>query len=132
MPDLRPGASCARVGALLTEVGHAIDAADNAPAAHLSAWLCQVAAVQALLAARWVRDLQLTHETARDQDHLLTVDEAAARLACSADWLYRHHHRLTFAIRNGRQLRFSADGLDRYIRERAGRESPSLPPRAER
>ena len=66
------------------------------------------------------------------RDRLLPVAEAADRLACTTDWLYRHHHRLPFAVRTGRQVRFSADGLDRYIRQRAGRESTSRPLQRER
>jgi excisionase family DNA binding protein len=132
MHNSRSTTSCQRVGALLTEVAREIERADRVPADQWAAWLCQVAAVQALLAARWVRDLQVVHETTRDRDQLLSVHEAAERLACSRDWLYRHHHRLHFAVKNGRQLRFSAEGLDRYIRTRAGRETTSLVPGAER
>lgn len=53
-------------------------------------------------------------------DRLLDVTEAAKRLATTRDWLYRHARRLPFTIRNGRQLRFSSEGIARYIRERKG------------
>jgi len=53
-------------------------------------------------------------------DTLLDVGEAAKRLATTRDWLYRHADKLSFTVRNGRQLRFSAAGIARYIRERQG------------
>jgi excisionase family DNA binding protein len=128
----RPPATWQQIGALLTEVARSIERVDDVPAEHVAAWLCQVAALQTGLAARWLRDLHLAQETARDRDRLLSVEAAAERLACSKDWLYRHHHRLPFAVKNGRQLRFSAEGLDRYIRTQASRERPSLAPGSER
>lgn len=53
---------------------------------------------------------------ANSEDRLLTVDEAAARLGQSKDWLYRHATKLPFTRRVGRQVRFSSQGLERYIR----------------
>jgi predicted DNA-binding transcriptional regulator AlpA len=57
-------------------------------------------------------------ETRSDADRLLTVDEAAAILAKTPDWLYRHADRLPFTVREGRLLRFSQSGIQRYIRAR--------------
>ena len=54
-------------------------------------------------------------------DHLLTVEEAARALGVSRDWLYRRASKLPFTVRLGRVLRFSAQGLARYCRQRAGR-----------
>ena len=51
-------------------------------------------------------------------DRLLTVAEAARKLACTKDYLYRNSRRLPFVVRNGRQLRFSERGIERYIRQR--------------
>jgi excisionase family DNA binding protein len=121
----RPNMASHGIAALLAEVARELDGVDALPADLVAGWLCQVAALQNLLAARWLRDLQQAHETAHERDQLLTVDEAADRLACSKDWLYRHHHRLAFAVRNGRHLRFSAEGLDRYIRSGADQQKTS-------
>lgn len=55
------------------------------------------------------------------QDRLLTVEEAARKLGMSEDWCYRQAKRLPFAVRIGRQLRFSERGIERYIRGRQGR-----------
>ena len=53
-----------------------------------------------------------------ETDKLLTIDEAAAVLNTSKDYLYRHHHELPFTVRlSPRQLRFSAKGITRYIEE---------------
>jgi excisionase family DNA binding protein len=55
------------------------------------------------------------------EDRLLTVEEAAQKLGLSRDWCYRQAKRLPFAVRIGRQLRFSERGIERYIRQRQGR-----------
>lgn len=56
-------------------------------------------------------------------DQLLTVEEAAKRLGTSKDWLYRRTSRLPFTVRLGRQLRFSCNGLNRYIQQRKSAEN---------
>jgi hypothetical protein len=56
-----------------------------------------------------------------DHERLLDVDEAARRLGVSPDWLYRRAGKVPFTVRLGRTLRFSAQGLVRYIRQRQGR-----------
>jgi predicted DNA-binding transcriptional regulator AlpA len=53
-------------------------------------------------------------------DRLLTANEAAARLGISTDNLYRKARSLPFTVHVGpRQLRFSAAGIERWIRRRA-------------
>ena len=49
-------------------------------------------------------------------DTLLNVDEAAKRLGMSRDYIYRNHNRYPFTRREGRSLKFSAQGIDRYLR----------------
>jgi predicted DNA-binding transcriptional regulator AlpA len=54
-----------------------------------------------------------------DTDRLLKIDEAAARLGTSPDWLYRNANRFSFTVRlSSRQLRFSARGIDLFIANR--------------
>jgi predicted DNA-binding transcriptional regulator AlpA len=48
-------------------------------------------------------------------DRLLKVEDAAARLGQSNDWLYRHAATLPFTVRQGRGLRFSERRLEAYI-----------------
>jgi excisionase family DNA binding protein len=79
--------------------------------------MAQMAAIQLSLATRLVA--ASTERLQSDADSLLTIEEAAARLKCSADWLYRHAKRLPFTVRMGRNLRFSERGIDEAIR--AGR-----------
>jgi excisionase family DNA binding protein len=79
--------------------------------------MAQMAAIQLSLATRLVA--ASTERPQSDAESLLTIEEAAARLKCSADWLYRHAKRLPFTVRMGRNLRFSERGIDEAIR--AGR-----------
>jgi excisionase family DNA binding protein len=59
------------------------------------------------------------------KDENLSVEEAARRLGLSKDWIYRNAVKLPFAVRIGRRLLFSADGLERWNRQRMGRTQPS-------
>jgi hypothetical protein len=51
-------------------------------------------------------------------DELLDVEQAAKRLNCSPDYLYRNHKKLSFWRENkvGRKLVFSSAGLDVYLK----------------
>jgi excisionase family DNA binding protein len=86
---------------------------------HIPALLTQLSAMQASMAARLVA----TNDGAKhdSEETLLTVDEAAQRLGVSPDWLYRRTNALPFVVRVGRHVRFSAKGIERYIRNRMGR-----------
>jgi excisionase family DNA binding protein len=55
------------------------------------------------------------------EDRLLTIDQAAAKLMTSKDWFYRNSGRLPFTLRIGRNLRFSEQGIERWIMSRTGR-----------
>ena len=74
----------------------------------------QMALTTRLLAAGTIESSPM----ARDQ--LLTANEAAVRLKCSVDYIYRHARQFPFTVRQGRMLRFSASGLDRYLKRRQG------------
>lgn len=57
-----------------------------------------------------------------DGDRLLTVEEAARKLCCSKDALYRHSDRYrAFTVHDGGRLRFSLKGIERYIARNTGR-----------
>ena len=57
-----------------------------------------------------------------DPDRLLTVEQAADRLGIAQDTLYRKARSLPFAVRlPSRQVRFSAAGIEKFIRSRLGR-----------
>ncbi len=76
--------------------------------------MAQMAAIQLTLATRLVAEG--TDKTEDEGDNLLTVEEAASRLKCSSDWLYRKAKRLPFTVRVGRNLRFSEHGIEDAIR----------------
>lgn len=63
--------------------------------------------------------IEVTSTAQRPEDRLLTVKEAAAQLATTADWLYRHANRLPFTVRLGPgHLRFREQGIQEYLRRR--------------
>ena len=83
--------------------------------------LVELSTIQPLLIARALA----SGGSAGTSDRLLKIDEAAARLGQSEDWLYRHAARLPFTVRQGRSLRFSERRLEGYIATRAnGRRGP--------
>jgi excisionase family DNA binding protein len=84
----------------------------------IGAVMAQMAAIQLSLATRLVAEG--ADRVPDEGDKLLTVDEAAARLKCSSDWLYRRAKRLPFIVRVGRNLRFSERGIEEAIRSGCG------------
>lgn len=56
-----------------------------------------------------------------DGDRLLTAKEAGGKLGRSEDGMYRHANEFPFTVRDGRQVRFSQKGIEKYIRQRVGR-----------
>src|SRR5580700_2337059 len=59
-------------------------------------------------------------------DELLDVEEAAQRMSVTVDHLYRHSADYPFTRRVGGRLRFSALGMDDWIRgqDGAGKRTP--------
>jgi excisionase family DNA binding protein len=51
-------------------------------------------------------------------DRLLSAAEVAQRLGVAKDWVYRRSQSLPFAVRLGGHVRFSAAGLERYLKGR--------------
>jgi hypothetical protein len=96
--------------------------ANALPAPVLQALLTRCGALHATLVGALTVAAAQQHprESTEEADALLDVEAAALRLATTCDWLYRHSKGLPFVVRNGRQLRFSAHGIDRYVRERVG------------
>ncbi len=81
--------------------------------------------IEQLKATLWTRLLGAPSPDGKshgaDGDTLLDVTEAARRLKLKEDFLYRHHKRLPFTVRIGRRVRFSSNGIEKYIRQRQGR-----------
>ena len=89
------------------------------PPSRIPALLSQLSALQGAMAARLISADR--NDTAPAEDTLLTVDQAAERLGVSKDWLFRRSRSLPFVVRLGRHLRFSSQGIERYLRHRTGR-----------
>jgi predicted DNA-binding transcriptional regulator AlpA len=76
--------------------------------------LTQLTAVQQTLTAQVVSSKGSNTEDT--EDRLLNIDEAAQRLSMTTDWLYRNWKNFVFARKISGQLRFSSQGIDRYIK----------------
>lgn len=98
------------------------EAAGQIPSGKIPTLLGELERLRTCLWARMVTPSADGKSQTLAEDSLLTVQEAAERLGVSPDYLYRHARKFPFTVRLGpRQLRFSSGGIDRYIRNRAGR-----------
>ncbi len=104
----------------LDELAANPERAADIPPGTAAALLARLAGLQPVLLARALAPAG-DGDGAAAPDRLLTVKEAAEQLGHSADWLYRHAPKLPFTVRTGRDVRFSAAGLARWIRNRQGR-----------
>ena len=89
----------------------------------VEALLGKNAVVQSVLVSRLLAlRARPTHaEGASDADRLLGVREAARKLGKSTDFLYRHAAKYPFTVRDGRSLRFSEQGIEKFIWQRMAR-----------
>ena len=86
--------------------------------------------VAALQGALHTRMLALQQQGGMpDTDYLLSTEEVATRLGKSTKWVRENVEALPFAIRVGKEHRFSVRGLEEWIAEqRAVKMSVALPP----
>jgi len=94
------------------ELANALELARTLPVDELPALLGSLCEITSTAQAR----LLTTPSTVPVHDELLTVEECAKRMRVSRDYLYRAHRRLPFTRRIGNALRFSANGLDAYLK----------------
>ena len=109
----RVGPALLRISVSLAEVEAA--GTELSSPEEIASALGELERVKFLLARR------LTSPTpnATEKDQLLTVQEAARRLALSPDTLYRKARDLPFTVTlPGRQTRFSSHGIDRFLKAR--------------
>ncbi len=85
-------------------------AARTLPPAELPRLLGDLAEIGATAQARLIAPAPVLQA-----DELLTVKQAAARLRCSPDYLYKRRRELPFARRLGRKLLFSQNGIETYL-----------------
>ncbi|MGB8583362.1 MAG: hypothetical protein WCD47_21265, partial [Candidatus Sulfotelmatobacter sp.] len=55
-------------------------------------------------------------------DEFLTVKQAAEKLGCSCDFLYKHS--FPFVCRLGRKRLYSARGIEQYLGSKANQNNP--------
>lgn len=79
----------------------------------------RIAALQAAIVTR-AMDSATVRQVGPVPDRLLSAREAAAVLGVSEDWI-RTHERDMPAVRNGRRVGYSEQGLQAYIRAQAGK-----------
>ncbi len=89
------------------------------PSEDIPPLLARLAAVQSALMVSWSMASGFCRAAeARQHDELLSTEQAAQRLNVSVDYVYRNARKMSFTIREGRLLRFSANGIDEYIRSK--------------
>lgn len=65
------------------------------------------------------QEIQAMVSSTREEDRLLTTEEAAKILSVSPDWLYRKASHLPFTRKLGpKMLRFSSQGIQKYLAAR--------------
>ena len=96
--------------------------AASVPVAEIPALLIQIASVQAILLSRLVVSPNGSKvRQPPDDDRLLTAEEVAPIMNVTLRWLYRKAGSLPFTRRiNRKTLRFSEQGLRRYMASRRG------------
>ncbi len=64
-------------------------------------------------------ELQSFQTESKDEDRLVSIEEATGLLGVSRDWLYRNAKKLPFTKKLGpKMLRFSASGIQKYLTTR--------------
>ena len=108
----------------LDELAANPEQAGTLPAHVLQGLACRCAVLQTAILAALVSLSGRTGGAADNEaDSLIDVAGAAQRLGVSKDWLYHHAEQLPFTVRQGRLLRFSSHGINRYIRTRQNRHA---------
>ncbi|MCI0404132.1 MAG: helix-turn-helix domain-containing protein [Acidobacteria bacterium] len=91
---------------------------ERAGADELPALLGELGRLHSLTLARLASNAN-GHPTQAQPDELLTAEQAAQRLGVSVDALYRRKD-WPFRVSLGRRVRFSSQGMAKYIRQRRG------------
>src|SRR3989304_5833225 len=93
--------------------------ATHLPSDVVEALLGKNALAQSVLVSRLLalRASPIQAENSTGGDRLLDVEEAARKLGKSKDALYRHADDYPFTVRDGHSLRFSEQGIEKFIRQ---------------
>jgi excisionase family DNA binding protein len=104
------------VADVLRIVRRRLEAGESVPTRQVPEAVADCAFVDACLRRSLAAPIESNGKRNGDGDRLLTVEEAAQKLGCSKDRLYRHPPEFrSFERRIGRQLRFSEAQIERYI-----------------
>jgi excisionase family DNA binding protein len=72
--------------------------------------------LERLRASLWLRmTIGAGKPTHAEPDRLLTAEEVAERLGVKTGYVYRNAIRYPFMVREGRYIRFSEQGLSKYL-----------------
>ena len=63
-------------------------------------------------------EIEAVRNTQKEADRLLSAEEAAEMLSMSTDWLYRNARKLPFTRKLGKMLRFSQQGIVKWLESR--------------
>lgn len=91
---------------------------EQAPAAQCPRLLGELEKLKASLWLRMTTGSQAC--STQGTDRLLTADEVAERLNVTPAFIYKKARQYPFTIRQGRYVRFSQNGLERYLKQRQG------------
>ena len=92
-----------------------VEAIDEVPFLALSGVLGHLSALVARVAGR-LADEAPVGPTGPVEDYLLTIDQAAKRLATTRDWLRRRRDLPFVVLLSPGQVRYSARGIEQYLR----------------
>lgn len=93
------------------EMETALNMASMLPREELASFLGDLERIRVTALARLIAPAPIEHSS----DELLGVAETARRLGVSRNYLYHNHRHFPFVRRIGRSLRFSAQGVTKYI-----------------
>lgn len=95
-----------------SELQHLLESVQQMPAEELPRLLGDLEEVRVTAMMRLTAPAQ-----PKTADQLIDVDQAAERLGMSKDYLYRHAPEYPFTRRQGRALRFSSLGIEKYLKQ---------------
>lgn len=84
----------------------------------IPAFIISLSSLQASLAAQLEASKNESDKAPANGDRLVGIEEASQKTGLTTDWLYRHADSLPFVKRVGRSVRFSYNGMEKFIRQR--------------
>jgi hypothetical protein len=82
----------------------------------------ELAKFDTMLLARILDERNRRDEKSNEFDQLLNVQQAAAKLGVSVDYIYKRAPVFPFTVREGRRVLFSQQGVERYLLEKMNKK----------